>query len=128
MNDSFVSFLNQTCTDHSVFIQSLRRRRGIMTRMIMILAALLLVFTAGTADAAPKGVSQDRVRPASEAAWHMVQRQITPQEARAIALSRVPGGEVVDIRRTSNAYRVRIIARNGQVVDIIVDATTGRIR
>ena len=96
--------------------------------MIMILAAFLLMLSAGTADASLKGTSQDRVRPASDTAWQMVQRQITPQEARAIALSRVPGGEVVDIRRTSNAYRVRIIARNGQVVDIIVDATTGRIR
>ncbi|MEL6687136.1 MAG: PepSY domain-containing protein [Pseudomonadota bacterium] len=99
-----------------------------MTRMIMITAALFALLSAGTANAAPQWAKPDRAKPASTASWHFVQRQITPQEARAIALSRVPGGEVVDIRRTSNAYRVRIIARNGQVIDIIVDATTGRIR
>jgi uncharacterized membrane protein YkoI len=96
--------------------------------MIMIIVALFVMLTAGSADAAPYWAKKDRAKPAPTASWQYVQRQITPQEARAIALSRVPGGEVVDIRRTSNAYRVRIIARNGQVIDIIVDATTGRIR
>ena len=99
-----------------------------MTRMIMIMAALLLMLFTGSAEAAPQWAKQDRQWSAPKASWQYAQRQITPQEARAIALARVPGGEVVDIRRTSNAYRVRIIAKNGQVIDIIVDATTGRIR
>ena len=55
-------------------------------------------------------------------------RQISAAEAKRIALSRVRGGEVVDIRRTADAYRVRVIARDGRVVDIVVDARTGRVR
>ncbi|MEM7728923.1 MAG: PepSY domain-containing protein [Pseudomonadota bacterium] len=97
-----------------------------MIRTFLISAALFVGLSAGPALAAPQWVQHDRVRPAP--AWQQVQRQISPQEARAIALSRVPGGEVVDIRRTAGAYRVRIIARDGRVVDIVVDAATGRVR
>lgn len=58
----------------------------------------------------------------------LAQARISPAEAKAIALSRVPGGEVVDIRRSGDVYRVRVIDRNGRVVDIVVDARTGRVR
>ena len=55
-------------------------------------------------------------------------RQISPAEAKRIALRQVRGGEVVDIRRSGDNYRVRVIARDGRVVDIVVDARTGRVR
>ncbi|MGB3457034.1 MAG: PepSY domain-containing protein [Litorimonas sp.] len=108
-----------------------------MTRTVFICAALLALAFAGPAAAAPTLPTVDGsalVAPVpaasaqSRTGWQEAQRQISPQQARAIALSRVPGGEVVDIRRTSGAYRVRIIARDGRVVDIVVDAVTGRIR
>ncbi|MGB6230345.1 MAG: PepSY domain-containing protein, partial [Litorimonas sp.] len=54
-------------------------------------------------------------------------RDISPSEAKAIALRRVPG-QVVDVRRMRGAYRVRIIRSDGRVVDVVVDAATGRIR
>ena len=57
----------------------------------------------------------------------LAQRQISASEAKRIALRRVPGGEVVDISRNGNVYRVRIVARSGRVVDVAVDASTGRI-
>lgn len=58
----------------------------------------------------------------------IVQRKISASQAKSIARSRVPGGEVVDISLRNNTYRVRVIAKNGRVVDIYVDASTGRVK
>lgn len=100
-----------------------------MTRSTLIYALLLAAFMSAPASAAiPQWTHLDAASTASAPSLQLVQREISPREAKAIALSRVPGGEVVDIRRTSDAYRVRIIARDGRVVDIIVDAVTGRVR
>lgn len=101
-----------------------------MKRIMLITAALVASFTATSALAsAPIWLQTDRAPIASPApTLDYVQRQITAREAKAIALSRFPGGEVVDIRRTGDAYRVRVIARDGRVVDVVVDANTGRIR
>ena len=98
-----------------------------MKRRVLISAIVLSAFAATPVMAAPQWVKQDRVErilPVDR----MAQRQITPAEAKRIALSRVRGGEVVDIRRSGDAYRVRVIARDGRVVDIVVDAKTGRVR
>lgn len=100
-----------------------------MTRSTLISALLLAAFVSAPASAAiPQWAQPDAAAAASAPSLQLVQREISPREAKAIALSRVPGGEVVDIRRTSDAYRVRIIARDGRVIDIIVDAVTGRVR
>jgi uncharacterized membrane protein YkoI len=100
-----------------------------MTRKTFISAALLVALMSTPAAAAiPQWGPSDTASQPSSQSWQVVQRQISAREAKAIALARVPGGEVVDIRRTSDAYRVRIIARDGRVVDIVVDAATGRIR
>ena len=56
------------------------------------------------------------------------QRAISPAEAKSIARSRVKGGEVVDISRRGDTYRVRVIAKNGKVVDVFIDANTGRVK
>ena len=56
------------------------------------------------------------------------QRKISASEAKSIALRRVPGAEVVDIVLQGNVYRVRLIRRDGRVVDVLVDAATGRVR
>jgi len=48
------------------------------------------------------------------------QRKISASEAKSIALRRAGGGEVVDISRNGNTYRVR--------VDVLIDATTGRVK
>ena len=94
-----------------------------MKRLVLTSAALLCALASSPAIAAPQGAPLgDAVRYAQS------DRQISASEAKRIALSRVRGGEVVDIRRTGNAYRVRVIARDGRVVDIVVDARTGRVR
>ena len=56
------------------------------------------------------------------------QRSVSPSEAKAIARKRVPGGEVVDIKRRGDTYRVRVIEKSGKVVDVLIDANTGRVK
>ena len=56
------------------------------------------------------------------------QRKISASEAKSIAKRRAGGGEVVDISRNGNTYRVRVIRKDGRVVDVLIDATTGRVR
>lgn len=56
------------------------------------------------------------------------QRSITPAEAKSIARKKVPGGEVVDIKRRGDTYSVRVIKKSGKVVDVLIDANTGRVK
>ena len=56
------------------------------------------------------------------------QRSISPAEAKTIARRHVPGGEVVDIKRRGDTYSVRVIKKSGKVVDVLIDANTGRVR
>ncbi len=58
----------------------------------------------------------------------LAERKVSASEAKSIALSQVGGGEVVDISRKGDTYRVRVIAKNGRVVDVYIDATTGRVK
>lgn len=101
-----------------------------MTRVLFIsmMIGVSLMGSSAMAAPSPSAIAEHVSVSTYKAESRYVQRQISPREARAIALSRVPGGEVVDIRKSGDTYRVRIIARDGRVVDIIVDANTGRIR
>ena len=56
------------------------------------------------------------------------QRSISPAEAKSIARRYVPGGEVVDIKRRGDTYSVRVIAKSGEVIDVLIDANTGRVK
>ncbi len=56
------------------------------------------------------------------------QRRISASEAKSIALRRAGGGEVVDISRNGDTYRVRVIRKDGRVVDVLIDANTGRVK
>jgi len=56
------------------------------------------------------------------------QRSITPAEAKTIARKHVPGGQVVDIKRRGDTYSVRVIKKSGKVVDVLIDANTGRVK
>ncbi|WP_371396199.1 PepSY domain-containing protein [Fretibacter rubidus] len=56
-----------------------------------------------------------------------VQSAISASKAKSIARRAVPGGEVVDISRKGNRYTVRMIRKDGRVVDIVIDARTGRV-
>ncbi len=58
----------------------------------------------------------------------VAQRKISPSEAKSIARKKVRGAEVIDISIKSGKYKVRMQKKNGQVVDVYVDAATGRVR
>jgi uncharacterized membrane protein YkoI len=56
-----------------------------------------------------------------------VQNTISPSKAKAIAAQRVPGAKFVDISRSGGQYRVRMLQKNGKVIDVLIDAATGRV-
>ena len=55
------------------------------------------------------------------------QKTISPSKAKSIAAKRVPGAKFVDISRSGDRYRVRMLAKDGRVVDVLIDAATGRV-
>ena len=57
-----------------------------------------------------------------------VQSSVSASQAKAIALKKIKGSEVVDISRNGGVYRVRLIRKDGRVVDVFVDANTGRVK
>lgn len=58
----------------------------------------------------------------------VVQRKISASEAKSIARKKVRGAEVIDISFDGHTYKVRMQKKNGHVVDVKVDAATGRVR
>jgi len=58
----------------------------------------------------------------------LAQNRISASQAKSIALSRVRGGEYVDLRLVGNTYIVRVRAPGGRIVDIRIDARTGRVK
>jgi uncharacterized membrane protein YkoI len=103
------------------------------------LSAALLVFPAGTA-LADQRVETDANKAAIVAPVYDVrqfaqsfdantQRRISASQAKSIAMSRVPGAKFVNIQMTGgNTYRVRVQQKNGKIVDVYVDARTGRVK
>ena len=55
------------------------------------------------------------------------QNMISPSRAKAIAAKRVRGAKFVDISRSGGKYRVRMLRRDGRVVDVFIDAYSGRV-
>jgi len=90
-----------------------------------ILSAIL----AGTLSLSAVSVQAQAWGPSwGEEVVQYAQRSITAAEAKAIARRAVPGGQVVDISRRGDTYRVRVIAKSGKVRDVLIDANTGRVK
>ncbi len=91
------------------------------------------IFTAIAASILSLGVLSGGVSTAEAQSWggrmsFTSQQSISPAEAKAIARRQVPGGEVVDIKRRGDTYSVRVIKKGGKVVDVLIDANTGRVK
>lgn len=104
-----------------------------MTKRSIIIGLAALLLSAGPAMAAP--TMPIKLAPQTQAEivtspryMQYAENKISASQAKSIARSRVPGGEVVDISLENNTYRVRVIARDGRLVDIFVDASTGRVK
>lgn len=102
-----------------------------MTKRTILMAATALFLSAGTAMAAPQFPSQTADRPStaqSPSYVQFAQNRISASKAKSIALGRVRGGEYVDLRLEGNTYIVRVRAPGGRIVDIRIDAATGRVK
>lgn len=105
-------------------------------RYIALAAAALLVVGAAAmpASAAPGKWNENALSAPSIFApivndvprW--AQRKISASEAKSIARKRAGGGEAIEVSPNGNTYRVRVISKGGKVVDILVDATTGKAK
>lgn len=58
----------------------------------------------------------------------VTQRKVSASEAKSIAHKKIRNAEVIDISIKQGVYKVRMQKKNGQVVDVYVDAATGRVR
>lgn len=56
------------------------------------------------------------------------QAKISAGQAKSIARKRHKGAKFVDISRKGNVYVVRLIKKDGHVIDVFVDAMTGRVK
>ena len=109
----------------------------IMKRRYIALAAAAIIMAGASAVPASAKPGKWKKNPYSAPAsfaptvndtprW--AQRKISASEAKSIALRKAGGGEVVDISRNGNTYRVRVIRKDGRVIDVLIDAATGRVK
>ena len=106
-------------------------------RHIIGLLALAGTVIAAPAYAAPHHSGPHAVRANSAAHAHSApramgyvryaQKAISPSKAKSIAAKRVRGAKFVDISRSGGKYRVRMLRKDGRVVDVLIDAATGRV-
>ena len=73
-------------------------------------------------------VLQNRSYRTQSQRYLIAQNGISAAEAKSIARKQVKGGKFVDISRKGETYRVRFIAKNGKVVDVLIDAKSGRVK
>ncbi|MDA8708537.1 PepSY domain-containing protein [Hellea sp.] len=114
----------------------MKNRRHIALGLTAILLASAAAMPANAKPAKwkhqPQKVQSQRIdtrfAPSPQTLPRWAQRKISASEAKSIARKRAGGGEVVDISRNGNTYRVRVIRKDGRVVDVLIDATTGRVK
>lgn len=90
-------------------------------------AALIAAAAAIPAHAAPSPLNHVLSKSQSASYVQYAQNMISPSRAKAIAAQRVRGAKFVDISRSGSKYRVRMLRKDGRVVDVLIDAATGRV-
>lgn len=66
--------------------------------------------------------------PRTSSPYQYAQSRISYAQAKSIALRSRPGSKYIGMRLNGDVYVVRLETARGRVVDVRVDATTGRIR
>ena len=56
------------------------------------------------------------------------QRRISASQAKSAAMSRHRGAKFINVQLVGDNYRVRLQQKNGRIIDVYVDARTGRVR
>lgn len=128
----------------------------IRQHMVALAAAFAVVSVASSAQAKPrhfkhaKNVQAYHVSAVNPSAWrsapilrpadrpiarpafnsspiYHAQGTISPSKAKSIAAKHVKGAKFVDISRSGGTYRVRMLRKDGRVIDVMIDAATGRV-
>jgi len=99
----------------------------------LILASLAL--PAGTAMAAntpvdvPFSTRTDELPRRNLYAQRKSERRISASQAKSAAMSRYRGARFINVQLVGgDTYRVRLQQKNGRIVDVYVDARTGRVK
>jgi len=100
-----------------------------MHRHIYISLAVILMATSAPFAVADTyvPVSFQKVHNVESDFTRYAQKKISPSDAKSIARRKVSNADVIDISLDGNTYKVRMQKKNGHVVDVYVDATTGRV-
>lgn len=73
--------------------------------------------------------SQRQAHPFSHYAQQRESRRpISASQAKSIAKSHLPGARFINVRRAGDTYIVRMQQKNGRILDVYIDARTGRVR
>lgn len=73
------------------------------------------------------GYSHAKARRGAKPALY-AQKKISPAKAKSIARKKMPNAKYNDISLRGNRYKVRMIRKkDGAIVDIIIDASSGRV-
>lgn len=104
-------------------------RRHIIGLLALVGAASALPAQAAVLPAQGAVMPVSAATPAAQSQSYeqYAQNMISPSKAKSIAARRVPGAKFVDISRSGGQYRVRMLRKDGRVVDVLIDATTGRV-
>ena len=97
------------------------------TYISVFIVALLSFAVSTVAEAAPSRLHKSEYRSA-KTYQKTAQKRISASQAKSIARKKVRGASVIDIALNGNTYKVRMQKKNGRVVDVYVDATSGRVR
>lgn len=94
--------------------------------------ALIAALTIGSFGALETAQAQTRYVPSYTGQVQYAQAKtsakISYAKAKSIALNRHPGSKYVGMQLNGNTYVVRVEVSNGRVIDVRVDAATGRVR
>ena len=103
-------------------------KRHILTALLASALSVTAVSVTAMSASAATALPSDTAPSLDTRVVLEAQRAISPAEAKSIARRYVPGGEVVDIKRRGDTYSVRVIAKSGEVIDVLIDANTGRVK
>ena len=98
------------------------------TYISVIIISLMTLTFATFAEAAPLSKHKSEHRISFATYQKVAQKRISASQAKSIARQKIRDAQVIDVVLNGNVYKVRMQKKNGHVVDIDVDATTGRVR
>lgn len=114
----------------------MKQLRHISVIAIALLASAAMAMPASAKPAKGKSKTERFVPPMSQTfipaernqlpKW--AQQRISYSQAKSIALRRYPGAKYIDTRLNGNTYTVKLLLKNNRMVNVKIDAVTGRVR